>query len=181
MTLRSDPAILGFLEVYVSRLEAPIAVQIWNTLFAFAREVHSSSNQTSKLQLFPVLRCVTIVCKTVSTTSALEDRRLRRDLQDVYLKLLDGVVSNAAKAAESALWRRDSSVSDKASDKDGGVFGDDGLSTLHEYIAGQVVPNLRSFLADNDKVGAAAANIASGLLQPAFRRQRSVLKMQNSV
>lgn len=165
---------MGFLEVYILRLEAPIAVQIWNTLFAFARDVQSSSNAASKAQIFPVFRCVNIICKIVSTTSALEDRRLRRDLQDVYLKLLDSVVSNAAKAGESTLWRRDRGI-EGDSEKKVSVFGDDGLSTLHEYIADHVIPNLRPFLADNDKVGAAAAVIASGLLQPAFRRQRWVI------
>lgn len=165
---------MGFLEVYVSRLEAPIAVQIWNTLFNFARDVLSTSSSTGKAQLYPVLRCVTIVCKTVSTTSALEDRRLRRDLQDVYLKLLDGVVTNANKSAESALWRRDSPDPDRSVEKTGDKdkANDDGLSALHDYIASQVIPNLRSFLSDNDKVGSATATISSGLVQPAFRRQK---------
>ena len=163
---------MGFLEVYVSRLEAPIAVQIWNTLFNFARDVLSASSSTGKAQLYPVLRCVTVVCKTVSTTSALEDRRLRRDLQDVYQKLLDGVVSNASKSAESALWRRDSPSPDRSVEKSGEKSNDDGLSALHDYIASQVIPNLRSFLSDNDKVGSAAATISSGLIQPAFRRQK---------
>lgn len=159
---------MGFLEVYVSRLEAPIAVQIWNTLFNFARDILSTSSSTGKAQLYPILRCVTIVCKTVSTTSALEDRRLRRDLQDVYLKLLDGVVTNATKSAESAMWKRDSPNPEKISEKP----NDDGLGALQDYIAGHVIPNLRSFLADNDKVASAAATISSGLVQPAFRRQR---------
>lgn len=161
---------MRFLEVYVSRLEAPIAVQIWNTLFNFARDILSASSSTGKTQLYPVLRCVTIVCKTVSTTSALEDRRLRRDLQDVYLKLLDGVVSNASKSAESALWRRDTPSPDRPAEKPSD--NNDGLGVLHDYIASQVIPNLRSFLADNDKVASAATTISSGLVQPAFRRQR---------
>jgi hypothetical protein len=163
---------MGFLEVYVSRLEAPIAVQIWNTLFNFARDVLSTSSSTGKAQLYPVLRCLTIVCKTVSTTSALEDRRLRRDLQDVYLRLLDGVVSNASKSAESALWKRDTSNPELSVEKTSDKAIDDGLSALHDYIASHVVPNLRSFLADSDKVAAAAAIISSGLIQPAFRRQK---------
>ena len=173
---RSDPAVMGFLEVYVSRLEAPIAVQIWNTLFNFARDILATSTSSGKAQLYPVLRCVTVVCKTVSTTSALEDRRLRRDLQDVYLKLLDGVVSNATKSAESAMWSRDSPTLERSVGKYGEKHSekpnDDGLNALHDYIATSVIPNLRSFLADNDKVAAAAGMVSSGLIQPAFRRQK---------
>jgi hypothetical protein len=33
------------------------------------------------------------------------------------------------------------------------------------------VPNLRAFLADNDKIANAANSISAGLIVPAFRRQ----------
>lgn len=58
------------------------------------------------MQLFPILRCLTILGQIVSTTSALEDRRLRRDLQDTYVKLLDIVLSNSSKLGDSAIWER---------------------------------------------------------------------------
>lgn len=55
--VRGDPALMGFLEVYVTRLEAPIAVQIWSTMFAFARDVLASAGVPSaRAQLFPVLK-----------------------------------------------------------------------------------------------------------------------------
>jgi hypothetical protein len=54
---RADTAYLAFLETYISRLEAPIAVQVWNTLFGFARDLLSSaSTPTAKAQVYPVLR-----------------------------------------------------------------------------------------------------------------------------
>lgn len=157
---------MGFLEVYVSRLEAPIALQVWNTLFAFARSIISTSNPSTKAQLYPALRCVTSLCKIVSSTSALEDRRLRRDLQDVYLKLLDGVVSNAGRSAEIVVWKRENPRLD-------GEKGEelDGLRDIQLFVAENVVPNLRAFLADNDKIANAANSISAGLIVPAFRRQ----------
>lgn len=158
---------MGFLEVYISRLEAPIALQVWNTLFAFARIIISASNPATKAQLYPVLRCVTTLAKTVSSTSALEDRRLRRDLQDVYLKLLDGVVSNAGRSVDIIVWKRDSQRLDGEK-----VEEHDGLHDIQAFVAKQVVPNLRAFLADNDKIANAANTISAGLIVPAFRRQR---------
>jgi hypothetical protein len=163
---RSDPALMGFLEVYVSRLEAPIALQVWNTLFTFARNIIATSNPSTKAQLYPVLRCVTTLCKTVSSTSALEDRRLRRDLQDVYLKLLDGVVSNAGRSAEVTVWQREASRLDQKVDGE-----QDGLRDIQDFVAQRVVPSLRAFLADNDKIANAANSISTGLVVPAFRRQ----------
>ena len=165
---RSDPAFMGFLEVYISRLEAPIALQIWNTSFTFARGVISTSNPSTRAQLYPVLRCVTTLSKTVSSTSALEDRRLRRDLQDVYLKLLDGVVSTAGRSAEIIVWKRDGTQSDHEKTENG---QHDGLRDIQAFVADRVVPDLRAFLADNDKIANAANSISSGLIVPAFRRQ----------
>jgi hypothetical protein len=157
---------MGFLEVYISRLEAPIALQIWNTSFAFARTIISTSNPSTKAQLYPVLRCVTTLCKIVSSTSALEDRRLRRDLQDVYLKLLDGVVSNAGRSAEIVVWKRETPRVDGEKSEE-----QDGLRDIQSFVAEKVVPDLRAFLADNDKIANAANSISAGLIVPAFRRQ----------
>ena len=42
----------------------------------------------------------------MSTTSALEDRRLRRDLQDTYTKVLDAVITNSDRMEGSAFWER---------------------------------------------------------------------------
>lgn len=168
---RSDPALMAFLEIYVSRLEAPIALQVWNTLFGFSRTILSTSTSTGKVQLYPILRCVTALSKTVSSTSALEDRRLRRDLQDVYMKLLDGVVTNVSRSSDVTTWRRDSPRLGNPDEKAIEAQHDHGLKDVQAYFADSVVPNLRSFLADNDKIINAANTISAGLLVPAFRRQ----------
>ena len=100
-------ALLAFLEAYISRLEAPIALQVWGTMFNFAREtMQSNTAPSSRPLLYPVLRCLTRLSRTVATTSAFEDRRLRRDLQEVYGKLLETVVISASRLGDTPAWRR---------------------------------------------------------------------------
>lgn len=112
----SNPALAAFLEAYISRLEGPIAVQVWNALYGYARDILGQINTAAaKAQVFSVLRCLTILGKIVSTTSALEDRRLRRDLQDTYVKVLDAVLSNSSRLGDSVLWEREGSVVIRAS------------------------------------------------------------------
>ena len=53
-------------------------------------------------------RCLTVLCKIVITTSALEDRRLRRELQDTYPKVLDAVVGNLSRIGEATAVSRNS-------------------------------------------------------------------------
>lgn len=83
---------------------------------AYLQPGHSCSRSSSKRVTSHelIVRCLTIICRTVATTSALEDRRLRRDVQDVYLKVLDGVVSSASRLGEGAMWERDPSPSRQA-------------------------------------------------------------------
>lgn len=82
-------------------------MQVWNAQYGYARDILGQSNSPSaRMLLFPVLRCLTMLGKIVSTTSALEDRRLRRDLQETYVKVLDAVLSNAVRLGDSALWQR---------------------------------------------------------------------------
>lgn len=105
----SNLALAAFLEAYISRLEGPIAVQVWNSQYAYARDLLSQHNTpTARALLFPVFRCLTVLGKIVSTTSALEDRRLRRDLQETYVKLFDTVLSTLQRLADSATWERGS-------------------------------------------------------------------------
>jgi len=82
---------------------------VWNSQYSYARDTLAQSNTPSaRGLLFPIFRCLTVLGKIVSTTSALEDRRLRRDLQETYVKLFDTVLSNIAKIVDSATWERGS-------------------------------------------------------------------------
>jgi hypothetical protein len=54
---RSENVLFSFLESYISRLEGPIAVQMWNSSWNFARDVLTNS-AVNKNQLFPTLKYV---------------------------------------------------------------------------------------------------------------------------
>nr|XP_031863087.1 uncharacterized protein CI109_001565 [Kwoniella shandongensis]KAA5530159.1 hypothetical protein CI109_001565 [Kwoniella shandongensis] len=183
---RADPAFLAFLEAYVSRLEAPIAVQVWTTLFNFARDVLASlASSTARVQLLAILRCLTVLAMTVSKTSALEDRRLRRDLQDTYAKVLDHVVTNAAKITDGGLWERerDQVYENGSSDpkKNGLVTtSEEGLQKINDYLASSIIPNLRTLLVEPDRVNSACSGIGVTIVVPAFKRGKvdpSVLRI----
>ncbi|KAL1409508.1 hypothetical protein Q8F55_003491 [Vanrija albida] len=171
----SSPALLAFLEAYISRLEGPIAIQVWNTLFSYSREVLSqSSSPSAKAQLFPVLRCLTILGQIVSTTSALEDKRLRRDLQDTYVKVLDAVVSNSSRVGDSISWRRGRrrSRSRVSRDAEKGSEESGGVDSIYQFIANPVLPNLRTLLVDNDRVSSVCSTVSSNIIVPAFKQNK---------
>jgi len=84
----------------------------------------------------------------------------------VYLKLLDGVASNAGRSTEIVVWKRETPRLDGEKSEE-----QDGLRDIQLFVAEKVIPNLRAFLADNDKIANAANSISAGLIVPAFRRQ----------
>ncbi|KAK8861427.1 hypothetical protein IAR55_002246 [Kwoniella newhampshirensis] len=176
---RADPAYLAFLEAYISRLEAPIAVQVWTTLFNFAREVIATvASSSSRTQLLAVLRCLTVLALTVSKTSALEDRRLRRDLQDTYAKVLDLVVTNAPRIADGGLWEREGGqVSENGHgdvEKNGVATGanptEEEIHKIYDYLALSIIPNLRALLVEPDRVNSACSGIGIAIVVPSFKR-----------
>jgi len=96
---RSDGVLFRFLESYLGQLEGPLAVQVWHRFLQLAKDIISNIRD-SRPQVFPVLRyatcrwlpctisllffrCVSTLADKITQTTALEDRRIRKDLQVV--------------------------------------------------------------------------------------------------
>jgi hypothetical protein len=94
---RSDGVLFRFLENYLGELEGPLAVQVWHRFLQLAKDIISNIKD-SRPQVFPILRCATrrhapcsilliclrcvsILADKITQTTALEDRRIRKDLQ----------------------------------------------------------------------------------------------------
>lgn len=134
--LRSDEITFQFFETYLDRMDGPTAVAVWSVCLTFVREFLGTIS-TSRPFIFyclryvsislhetklyadveiSVIRCFTALSEKVSQTSALEDRRMRRDLQETFLRLVDASVQLAGRAAEQGGWLRRTMV-------DGGLAG----------------------------------------------------------
>ncbi|CED83410.1 Dopey and related predicted leucine zipper transcription factors [Phaffia rhodozyma] len=180
----NDTIVYGFLEAYLSRLEGPIAVQVWGTFFAMTKDVLVGASTTaSKIQVFFSFKCLTALAEKVATTSALEDRRMRRDLQDTYSKLLDATAAWALRSFDGqfSVRRRARDVSNgmvspalpgTPLEEKPAVFNTQtevSYIAIADFMSRKTVPNLRSFLADSDKVLAACSTLCQQVVAPALR------------
>ena len=94
---RTDAVLFRFLEKYLSQLEGPVANQVWNRFMQLVKEV-TTGLKDLKLQGYfalrfaanshfasahdsPDSRCLTVLADKVVQTAALDDRRLRKELQ----------------------------------------------------------------------------------------------------
>ncbi|KAK4333987.1 Protein dopey [Rhodotorula toruloides] len=197
----SEDTAFGFLETYIGRMEGLMAVQVWSTALAFVRDVLANQS-THRSLLFPTLRCYTALAEKVSQTSALEDRRLRRDLQDTFIRLADATVQVAGRAAESDGWLRkapeaglngdsDSIASEKTKDEASSIpdaakkpAAPSERALVQEiaaYLTKHVLPDLRRFLIDADKTSAICSNMVYYIAAPAFKTRAKTFDPDPSI
>ncbi|KAH8998778.1 Dopey, N-terminal-domain-containing protein [Lactarius hatsudake] len=175
----SDGLLFHFLEHYLNQLEGPLAVQVWHRFLQLAKDIISNIKDF-RAQVFSALRCISILADKITQTTALEDRRIRKDLQDTYGKLLDTVVISVSRNTDANYWarRKDSLVPPNGRDSPmhRGKSRDpldekivsrppspppnvDQADQIVQYIGDTALPRLRKFLMDNDRVLAVCTNI----------------------
>ncbi|KAJ7897279.1 Dopey, N-terminal-domain-containing protein [Mycena olivaceomarginata] len=176
----TDAVLFQFLEQYLQRLEGPLALQVWGRFLQLVKDIFGSSTREFKPQTYPTLRCLTVLAEKITQTTAMEDRRIRKELQETFGKLLDSCVVFIGRAYDQGSWIRRSTK-----DALGGNSGrespapraDEKLSAsvssapdatprtaptelasqqVNLFIATTAMSSLRRFLMDNDKVDPAA-------------------------
>ncbi|KAF8588312.1 hypothetical protein K439DRAFT_1629769 [Ramaria rubella] len=191
----SDGVIFVFLEEYLARLEGPLAVQVWGRCIALAKDI-TSNVHGYKLQIFPTLRCITVLADKVTQTTAADDRRTRKELQDTFIKLVDNSILIAGRSFDQGTWLRRSTretlaangrssplppVSPETGDESSAPsldsstlsVGIDLPDQVNGFLASRVLPNLRRFLFDNDKVAGVCTNLVYYVITPAMKGKAS--------
>ncbi|THH33130.1 hypothetical protein EUX98_g1019 [Antrodiella citrinella] len=185
----TELTLFEFLEQYARRLEGPVAVQVWSRFSQLAKDIGSNLREF-KIIAFATLRCFTVLADKVSQTTVVEDRRVRKELQDIYTKLLD-ICLLVSRSPEGSWIRKGSALNTNGRDSPQirdvkldekmnvstsslpdavkPAWGLDVLDRVNLYIASDVVLNLRKFLADPDKVLAACSSIVSSVINPAMK------------
>ncbi|KAI0375501.1 hypothetical protein BV20DRAFT_986250 [Pilatotrama ljubarskyi] len=204
-----DMTFFDFLEQYMKRLEGPLALQVWNRFLQLVKDLLATLRDF-RPQAFAALKCFTVLADKVSQTTALDDRRLRKDLQETYGKLLDLCVMSG-RSVESGSWIRRSqrealmtngresptptlrAVEAKVDEKnssstslplpDGAKpgYGGDLAQKVNLYIASDALPSLRKFLVDSDKILAACNQIVYNIVGPALKGKARPLDLEDDI
>ncbi|KAG6851405.1 hypothetical protein H0H93_005803 [Arthromyces matolae] len=178
-----------------ARLEGPIAIQVWNRFLQLVKDI-TGSTRDFKIHHFAALNCLTVLAEKITQTTAMEDRRIRKELQDNFGKLLDLSVAFVGRSYDQGSWIRRSTKeslvatngrnspapaqdikSDEKQDASTLAPPDSAkpaapselVVQITDYLASSVLPNLRKFLIDNDKILSACNNIIYYVVNPAMR------------
>ncbi|KAK0500731.1 Dopey, N-terminal-domain-containing protein [Armillaria luteobubalina] len=190
----TDAVLFRFLEQYLQRLEGPLAVQVWSRFLQLTKEV-IGGGKDYRLQSFPTLRCLTVLADKLTQTTAIEDRRIRKDLQESFGKLLDSCVIYVGRSFDQGSWirrttkealatngrespapRNEAKIDEKLNSSSTSLTpetpkpaSNEVLIQINDFIAKTILPNLRRFLVDNDKVAGACSNIVYYIVNPAMK------------
>lgn len=204
-----DTTIFSFLEEYIGRLEGPIAVQVWSRYVALTKEI-SSNVYLYKRQVYPALRCFVCLSEKVAQTTAAEDRRTRKEMQDNFTKLADTCVLIAGRSFDQGNWIRrgpkdvgglgersttpiprmhsDAALNEKpdgasipAEDSQRSLSGPDLIDQINEFLGAKLLPNLRRLLADSDKVLALCNNIVYYIVAPSMKTKSRTLDVERPI
>ncbi|OAX42077.1 hypothetical protein K503DRAFT_863326 [Rhizopogon vinicolor AM-OR11-026] len=191
----SDVTLFNFLEQYLQRLEGPVALQVWSRFMQLAKDLASSRD--FKVQVFLALKCLCVLGDKVTQTTAIDDKRIKKDLQETFGKLLDTCVIFVGRSSDQPNWMRrttkeslvtngraspvhrgvlDVKLDEKATSSSVSVpdsakptWGAELPSQISAFIASKAVPDLRRFLMDNDKVASACSNIVYYIVNPGIK------------
>ncbi|KAJ7116821.1 Dopey, N-terminal-domain-containing protein [Mycena crocata] len=198
----TDAVLFKFLEQYLQRLEGPLALQVWGRFLQLVKDIFGSTREF-KAQTYPALRCLTVLAEKITQTTAMEDRRIRKELQETFAKLLDSCVVFVGRAYEPGSWIRRStkdtlvssgrespaprdekltaSVSSLIPDNTPRPASTELASQVNIFIATIAMPSLRRFLMDNDKVVASCTNIVYYIISPAMKGKSRPMEVDPNV
>ncbi|KAF8963955.1 Dopey, N-terminal-domain-containing protein [Flammula alnicola] len=190
----TDTILFKFLEQYLTRLEGPLAIQVWSRYIQLVKEILGASREF-KIYNFPALRCLGVLAEKITQTTAMDDRKIRKELQESYGKLLDSCVIYVGRFTDQGSWIRrstkesviNSGRESPAPRADATSRPDEKLEAIgipletpklgslevvgqiNSFVATSALPNLRKALMENDKIISACNNIIYYIVNPALR------------
>lgn len=190
----TDHVLFLFMEDYLGRLEGPIATQVWNRFISLAKDV-AANVYSFKMQVFPTLRCLATISEIITQTTAIEDKKVRKDLQETYGKLIDTCILISGRSFEQGNWIKipgvnkevtgrltpipkthsDPAIAEKklpvgiSEDNTKAIWGAELIDQINEFFVSKGIPNFRRFLADTDRITAVSTNMVYYIVSPAMK------------
>ncbi|CAG8507748.1 1615_t:CDS:10 [Paraglomus brasilianum] len=194
----SDVLILRFLETYCENLDQYDAlVEVWPYCLAYSKDIISQANGYK--YLFPsLMRFIHSVVDKLTTTSCFEDRKMRKDMQDNYQRVLENCIFIAGKSFDQGLWiRRSTRDEEETSESLDGSENKDSdfnrsstpmldekklssrskeeilIDKVNQHLASVIIPNIRRLIQDQAGINQMIYNMMYYVITPALKSRGS--------
>ncbi|PGH06449.1 hypothetical protein AJ79_06539 [Helicocarpus griseus UAMH5409] len=181
MTSRlSEADLVAFLVTYARSLDDDVLDEIWADCTTFLRDV--LANPFPHRQILPrLMEFTAILGEKMERTNFGDDRRARKDLGDLLLRLLTAIFTSKplglSQDSTSARQLADSERSSGSPTKGHQPFGPDDIVS----ILASVMPALVTTLGEADRITTAMSNISTNLIAPSFHSRLFPQNVNKSV
>ncbi|KAI7900395.1 uncharacterized protein BX663DRAFT_532330 [Cokeromyces recurvatus] len=149
----TDTSILRFAEIYCSHIKDPESiVLLWPMIHSFSKDYLSQAN-TYKALLPSLMRFLTVSLEEISkSTNYEQDKRIRKDAQDLYQRCIDYCILISGKSIDQSLWVRGrSAIYDEPVDDNASVHTVDSIDTYKGHtmltnnsnLGGALIPTIQ--------------------------------------
>ncbi|GAA98597.1 hypothetical protein E5Q_05284 [Mixia osmundae IAM 14324] len=182
----TEADLFAFLEECIKYMSSTAATSVLQQLITFTRDF-SNNVATYKLQLYPSLRCFVALCDKLSGTASLEDRKARKDVQDLLAKCIEVVTQLTGKVGSAARKQGDEHISASVEDLENGRSASVSWTTtgvspyqLQVYLTERVLPCLKTIQMDSDRCSSLAATIVHYSVAPDLRLKGRTLEVEET-
>ncbi|KAH7137948.1 Dopey, N-terminal-domain-containing protein [Dendryphion nanum] len=167
-TLTSDLAdtdLVAFLVAYTKSLEDDVMDEIWADCQVFLRDV--LANPLPHRSILPgLLEFTAVIGQKVDNTNFGEQRRLRKELADIFTRILTAVFTTRS----MGFLQEPSQVvaAEKTSSSTNSNHGHQRATDIVTILT-SIVPHLTTILVENDRVTNVVTSIATSVIGPTFR------------
>ncbi|KAI9732794.1 MAG: hypothetical protein M1834_003732 [Cirrosporium novae-zelandiae] len=161
----SSIELASFLVEYARSIDDDAIDEIWNDCMIFLRDV--LTNPFPQRQTLPrLLEFISVLGAKLENTNFGDQRKMRRDLGDVFLRLLTAIFTIKPSSSEVSLPLRQEGTEKPSTNGQTGesrrrLKSDDIATTLIE-----LVPNLSLILPEPDRMASAANQISTNIISP---------------
>ncbi|CAG8680344.1 18141_t:CDS:10 [Gigaspora margarita] len=172
--------------------------KVWPQCISYVKD-HFAQATTYKY-LFPnILRFMHGLADKLCSTEYFDDKKVRKDMQDVYQRVLDYCILISGRSFDQGLWLRRSTPLPEGENENGeGADENESVKSritvpmqeekktpykskeevlidqTNQYLATIVIPNIRRLLADQDKVVAILTNLMYYVVAPSLKNRTNV-------
>ncbi|CAG8475177.1 8083_t:CDS:10 [Diversispora eburnea] len=188
---RTDIMILRFLEVYADSLKNmdPL-IEAWPQCISYIKDYYAQASVYKYLFMHEF-------ADRLCSSAYFEEKKVRKEMQDVYQRVLDYCILIAGRSFDQGLWLRRTLVQDgedrNSSDETIDKESESGrlinttipeekkiswkskeevlMEQINLYLANVIVPNLRRILADQDRITSVVTNIVYYIISSALKNR----------
>ncbi|TPX67373.1 hypothetical protein SpCBS45565_g03814 [Spizellomyces sp. 'palustris'] len=203
-----DISLVLFLEKYCALwASAETLKETWPYVATYVKEASAQASAFKHLFL-PILRLLNVYFEKFATLPQFEDKRILREAEDLYQKVCDYCILIAGRSFDHGSWRKSvqAADTDTANADQLGIGGrgdattvlplpeidhmvkrlskvsDDSLvQEVVVFFGSSLVPSLRRFLLDQDRVFSLLSNMVYYMVAPLFRNKQSAKALVNPI